>query len=406
MRVHKAYRYELKPNKTQEGLLMRHAGTARFAWNWALAERKKALEEKKTGLEVRVPNAIAQHRTLNGLKKRDFPWMYEVSKCAPQEALRDLDLAFRNFFAKRARFPKFKKKGLHDSFTLTGTIKVFPKYVRLPRLGKVRTKEDTGKLNGRILSATVSREADRWYAALSVEVEVPDPIAPIGPSVGIDLGLKDFAVIHDGKTFVHVQSPKALAKRLKRLVRLSKKHSRKLKGSVNRRKSALALARLHRRIKNTRKDFLHKLSSVLAKTKPVIAVESLNVKGLVRNRHLARHIADAGWGAFLAMLKYKSAWYGSQVIEAGRWFPSSKTCSSCGLSPTDMPLSVREWTCPGCGTLHDRDENASRNLWLLSTGSSPGSHACGDPSGGGTVSSRSTSRGSWRQESLSGNVCP
>lgn len=400
MVVHKAYPYGLDPNKAQAMLLAKHAGTARFAWNWALAERTKAIEEyRTTGEKKHLPNAISQHRELNVLKKTVFPWMYEVSKCTPQEALRDLDQAFRNFFSKRARFPRFKKKGVHDGFSLTGTIRVFLGHIQLPRLGKIRTKEDTSKLHGRVLSVAVSREADRWYVSLSVEAKIHEPVMPKGPAVGIDLGLKDFAVVCDGASYRHVQSPGALGSALKRLKRLSKKHSRKCNGSANKRQSALALARLHRRIKNVRKDFLRKLSSDLAKTKPVIVVESLNVKGLVRNHSLARHISDAGWGTFLTMLHYKSLWYGSKVIEADRWFPSSKTCSACGYVLEDLPLSVRVWVCSACGVEHDRDENASRNLWFLTTGSSPGSYACGDPSGGGTALGRSTSCGSRKQES-------
>ena len=184
MLVNKAYRYDLKPNKSQLVLLKKHAGCARFAWNWGLAERKRLWEE-----EGRTTNAVEQHRELNRLKKTDYPWMYEVSKCAPQEALRDLDRAFRNFFEGRAAFPRFKKKGFHDSFRLTGTIKVFPKHVQLPRLGKLRVKEETAKFKGRILSATVSREADRWYVSLAVEVEIPDPLPVQGEPIGMDRGL-------------------------------------------------------------------------------------------------------------------------------------------------------------------------------------------------------------------------
>ncbi|MCL0062863.1 transposase, partial [Peptococcaceae bacterium] len=280
MLVNKAYRYELKPNKTQLILLKKHAGCARFAWNWGLSERKRLWEERKT------TNAIELHRKLNKLKKTDFPWMYEVSKCAPQEALRDLDKAFKNFFKGRANFPKFKKKGVHDSFRLTGTIKVFPKHVQLPRLGKIRVKEKTMKCKGRILSATVSREADRWYVSLAVEVEIPGPAPIVGEPVGIDVGLKHFAVLSTGEK---IEAPKSLEKNLKRLRRLSQQHSKKQKGSSNRRKSAIKLARLHRRIRNQRRDFLHKLSARLVKTKPVIVIEDLAVKNMIKNRCLSRH---------------------------------------------------------------------------------------------------------------------
>jgi len=182
MLVNKAHRYELKPNRKQLILLKKHAGCARFAWNRGLAERIKLWEQKG-----KTTNAIEQHRELNRLKKTNCPWMYEVSKCAPQESLRDLDRAFKNFFDGRANFPKFKKKGIHDSFRLTGAIKVLPKHVQLPRLGKVRVKETTAKFKGKVLSATVSREADRWYVSLAVEVEIPDPLPVQGKPVGIDI---------------------------------------------------------------------------------------------------------------------------------------------------------------------------------------------------------------------------
>ena len=301
---------------------------------------------------------MEQHRLLNRLKKTDFPWMYEVSKCAPQEALRDLDKAFKNFFEGRANFPKFKKKGIGDSFRLTGTIKVFPKHVQLPRLGKIRVKE-TAKCKGRILSATVSREADRWYVSLAVEMEIPDPLPVQGGLVGIDRGLTHFAVLSTGEK---VEAPKSLAENLKKLRRLSRQLSRRQKGSNNRRKAALRLARLHRKIKNQRKDFLHKLSTRVAKTKPVIVVEDLAVKNMVRNKRLSRNIADAGWREFQRMLAYKTKWYGSRLVVAPKFYPSSRMCSECGYVLPELGLSTRHWVCPECGAIHDRDINAAVNL--------------------------------------------
>ncbi len=354
MLVNKAFRYELKPNNQQQTLLKKHAGCARFAWNWGLAERKKLWEEEK-----KSTNAIEQHRKLNTLKKTELPWMYEVSKCAPQEALRDLDKAFRNFFEGRAGFPKFKKKGIHDSFRLTGTIKVFPKHIQLPRLGKIRVKEETAKLKGRILSATVSREADRWYVSLSVEVEIPDPLPVKGEPVGIDRGLLHFAVLSTGEK---IEASKSLERNLKKLRRLSRQHSKKQKGSSNRKKSALKLAGLHCRIKNQRKDFLHKLSTRLVKTKPVIVIEDLAVKNMMKNKHFSRHIVDAGWGEFRRMLEYKTKWYGSKLATAPRFYPSSRRCNQCEYVLSELKLSTRQWACPECGAIHDRDINAAINL--------------------------------------------
>jgi len=400
MQVHQAYRYELDPNAAQRVLLAKHAGVARFAYNWGLQKRIELFETNEG--KDRFTTAIAQHRVLNALKASAFPWMYEVSKCAPQEALRDLERAFRNFWRGRQAgrnvgFPRFKKKGVSDSFRLTGSIQVQSQAVQLPRLGKLRTKEATEKFSGRVLSATVSREADRWYVSLAVETERPDPVPVQGEAVGVDVGIDAFATLSDS---TKIASPNPLHKALKRLRRASKQHSRKTRGSNNRKKSACRLARLHRRVKNIRRDFLHKTSTTLAKTKSVIVVEDLHVKGMLQNKHLARHIADAGWGDFRRMLAYKTVWYGSTLVVAPRFYASSKTCSSCGHLMSELPLQIRSWSCPACSAHHDRDINAAMNLQRFSTGSSPGIDACGDCSGGECGQPRSSYQ-SLKQEAMS-----
>ncbi len=270
--------------------------------------------------------------------------------------------------------------------------------MQLPRLGKVRTKEPTEKLlsllaegKARILSATVSREADRWYVSLTCEVERPDPAPrPIQKPedvVGVDVGLETFAVLSDG---TRREAPKPLAKALRLLKRRSRQLSRKQKGSKNHAKAALRLARLHRRVRNIRRDFLHQVTTWLAKAKPVIVVEDLNVQGLGRGR-LSRSVADAGWGAFRRMLEYKARWYGARLIVAPRDFPSTRRCSRCGWVGPKIPVSQRVFRCGACGLTLDRDRNAARNLQFYGlavlsgpTASSAGSDACGDPSGGGT----------------------
>lgn len=384
-KINQAYRYELKPNDKQTGLLLQSCGVARFAWNWGLA-RRIALFEENDGRD-KFTSAITQHRELNALKKSEFPWMYTASKCAPQEALRDLDKAFINFWRgrktnRRVGFPKFKRKGVHDNFRLTGSIHILDDSVILPRLGKIGAKENTGKLKGRVLSATVSREADRWFVSLGVERERMIPPRSDDGTVGIDLGINSFAVIYDGNNAECVYSPKPLESKIKRLRRLSRCHSRKQKGSNNRHKMALCLARLHRHIKNTRNDFLHKLTTSLAKTKSVIIIEDLNVKGMVRNHRLARSVADSGWGEFKRMIKYKTEWYGSKLLAVNRFEPTSKTCSECGAVNESLTLGDRRWVCMSCGVLHERDENAAKNirrlgLELLNTESSSGINACG-----------------------------
>jgi putative transposase len=218
------------------------------------------------------------------------------------------------------------------------------------------------ELRGNILSATVSRVADRWFVSLTViEKSVKDPTPIEGLVVGIDLGIKTFATI-SGE--LPVESPKALSKAQARLRRAQQAHSRKVKGSKNRRKSAQKIAKIHARVANVRRDFLHQLTTRLAKTKSIIVIEDLNVKGMVRNRCLSFRIMDAGWGEFRRQLGYKTTWYGSKLLVADRWFPSSKKCSTpnCGFKLRKLPLSIREWVCPQCGVVHDRDENASTNL--------------------------------------------
>ncbi len=381
MIVHQAFRYELDPNNRQRTLFAKHAGAARFAWNWAIARRIERFQNNEG--KARFTNAIEQHRQLNALKKSEFPWMYEVSKCAPQEALRDLDRAFKNFWRERKKgcnvsFPKFKKKGVDDSFRLNGSIRVTARAARLPRLGKIRTKEEIA-VQGRILSATVKREADRWYVSLHVERTQPEPQPIKGPIVGVDFGLDCFAVLSDGSV---IRSPKALATNLKLLKRRSKQHSHKQNGSNNKRKSASWLARLHRKIRNIRADAIHKFTTMLAKTKSVIVVEDLAVRNLIRNRYLARSIADAGWGEARRQLAYKTAWYGSTLVVAPKYFASTRMCSRCRSTGVRLGLGQRIFTCASCGLVVDRDLNAARNLenWYREF---PGNlYACGEPSSG------------------------
>jgi putative transposase len=361
----RAYRFELDPNNHVRTLLHKHSGAARFAYNWSLGrriERFKTAEGKE-----KFTNAMAEYKVLSAIKDATFPWLHEVSKCAPQEAIRDLDEAFTNFWKRRkdgVGFPKFKKKNRSkDSFRLYGSIKPQDRYIQLPRIGVVRLKERIrGRIRGRVLSATVSRVADRWFVSLQTTEEVEQPVAIEGPCAGIDFGITTFATVSSGAELKKVDGPNALKHHLAALRRAQQSHSRKRKGSNNRRKSAQRLARMHARIANIRRDAIHHFTTPLAKTKSVIVVEDLNVRGMARHRNLARSVLDQGWSEARRQLEYKTLWHGSKLVVADRFFPSSKLCSNCGRKTSSLPLSVREWTCDGCGMQHDRDENAAKNL--------------------------------------------
>ncbi|MFQ5977645.1 MAG: RNA-guided endonuclease InsQ/TnpB family protein [Candidatus Heimdallarchaeota archaeon] len=379
MEVIRGYRYELKLNNKERSYLRQCAGLSRFAWNWALAERHQRWRDHE-GKE-RFTNAIAQHRDLNARKAKDFPWMYSYSKCIPQEALRDLEQGYQNYRREKKKrltgktqnkrrwgLPVFKKKGkCKDSFRLTGAIRVFPKTkeVQLPRMGRVRLKERpaiTGlsEGTGRILSATVSRMADRWYVSLQVQETVPDPVPNGAPQIaGLDPGLAHFVTLSNG---LQLPAPKWLRRRLRKLRRLSRAVSRKPTGSHNRRKAVLQLACFHQRLAQRRADHHHKLSTWLTQNHGVLVTEDLHVAGLIKNKRLAKAWADLAHGEFRRQLRYKSEWYGAQYVEIPRFYPSSKLCSTCGFIHKDLQLKDRVFCCPLCGTQLDRDVNAALNM--------------------------------------------
>lgn len=393
MLTQRAYRYEVQPTAGQTTSMRRHADAARFAYNWGKATCDEHYAATGKHISFNELNKI-----LNEIKREQFPWMLSVSARAPQCALRNLDKAYQNAFrnmkvGRKPGFPEFKKRGVAKS-TFSFSEKIFVRgnrKIQLLTIGRLRTKDSTENFEGRIFGATVSCEADRWFVSLNVEVERPGPVNTSTDVVGVDLGLKTFATLSDGTTF---ESPRPLKKHLKRLQRVSRQHSRKRKGSNNRRRHALRLARLHRKIRNTRKDFLHKTTTMLAKTKRCIVVEDLAVKNMMRNRRLACSISDQGWAEFRRMLEYKMVWYGSTLQVIGRFEPTSKTCSSCGCVKSGLTLEDRVFVCPDCGLEIDRDLNAAINIRNLSTGSSPGSHACGEKSSGSkaSASKRNSSR--------------
>jgi putative transposase len=365
----------------QERALRSHAGAARFAWNWALARCKE-----RYVAERKWYSAAELHRLWNAQKKSDpaLGWWAENSKCAYQEAFRNLDRALRDFIksrkgerkGKKLGFPRLKKRGrCKDSFRLTGALRCSGESVMLPRLGVIATLESTAKLasrledrSARVLSATVSRVAQRWFVSFTVEEDRPLPArhARPGSAIGIDLGVKALLTgVDDQGKVITVPGPKPLRAGLRRLRRASRAHSRKQLGSARRRKAAARLARLHARIASVRADALHKASTGLARRYETVVVEDLNVAGMTRNRPLARAIEDQGFGTVRRMLAYKTAWNGGTLVLADRFYPSSKTCSGCGTVKAKLALSERTYQCDACGLISDRDVNAACNLLNL-----------------------------------------
>ncbi len=305
--------------------------------------------------------------------------MYETSKCAPQEALRNLHRAFKNFYrglktGKKIGFPRFKRRGVRDSFRLYGTIRFQKRAIQLPRIGKVRIKEKRKSYySGRILSVTVRRQANRWFVSVAVEEDILDPQLVRGAPVGVDLGVKTLATLSDGTTFAN---SRALGSRLRKLKQLHKSLSRKKKGSKNREKAKLRLAKMYLRVFNIRQDTLHKLTTYLTKSHSKVVIEDLNVSWMLKNRRLARAIADVGFYEFRRQLKYKCQWYGSELIVVSRTFPSSKMCSQCGHRKKELSLAEREYHCDQCGFEIDRDLNAALNLVAVSLPETE--NACGE----------------------------
>jgi putative transposase len=350
-----AHKIALDPNKAQREYFARASGVARFAFNWALAEWQT---QYKAGGK---PSDVSLRRQLNAIKREQFPWMFDVTKCAVQEAIIDLGAAFRAFFEKRGKYPRFKKKDGRASFCAAnevGTFRADGKRIKLPVVGWVRMREAV-RFSGPLKRATVSREAGRWYVSIMVETDDVKPVEqPLGP-VGVDLGVKTLATLSTGES---IEGPKAHKAALKRLRRANKALARKRRGSANFRKAKRRLARLHARIANARKDATHKLTTRLAKTHSVIGIEDLNVRGMSANRKLARAVMDGGFFEFRRQLEYKARIYGSRVVVADRWYPSSKTCSCCGVVKPTLALSQRTFNCDDCGFEADRDVNAAINL--------------------------------------------
>ena len=333
-------------------------GAARFAYNWALDFCKKAHEGGR-----KCPSGYDLSNALTVVKKSQFRWMYDVSKWVTQMAVLNVGESFQNFFKKRARFPKFKKKGkCRDSFYINGNqIKVDGKHIRVPKLGFVRMSQGL-RFSGKILSGVFSRRGGKYFVSIQVELDdayVYPHKCKSQAGVGVDMGIKDLAVLSTGEKF---EGPKALRYYLGKLKRLQRSLSRKKKGSRNRDRARLMLSRCHECIRDIRIDYAHKMTAELVERYRLIGIEDLDVMGMLRKNRFARYVSDSGLRELRRQLGYKSKLSGSEVVEVDRFYPSTKLCSCCGFKLESLDLSVRRWECPVCGVSHDRDINAARNI--------------------------------------------
>lgn len=361
--MEKTYKFRIYPNTEQKQLLTRTFGCVRFVYNHYLAKRKGIYESEKTTM-----NYVSCSNDMTVLKK-ELSWLKEVDSTALQSALRDLDTAYQNFFrgikqGKHIGYPRFKSK--HDnrksfkSKRVGDNIKVFDTAVRLPKLGFVECRVSK-QVQGRILSATISQTpSGKYYIALCcTDVDI-QPLLSTGAVVGLDLGLKDLAITSDNQRYAN---HKYLYNSQKKLARLQRQLSRKTKGSNRRNKARIKVARLHERVSNQRNDTLHNLSTRFVREYDTICIEDLAPKNMVKNHKLAKSISDAAWGEFVRQLQYKCDWYGKDLVKVDRFFPSSQLCSVCGFQSTIVKdLSIRNWECPECHTIHDRDINAAINI--------------------------------------------
>lgn len=357
--LRKAFLYRLYPNREQQAALTVQFGHARFVYNWALATRNAHYKEHGTGIGY-----YALKRMMTELKRQsDCDWLKEADSQALQAKIEDLNRAFVNFFEGRARFPRFKKRHSRQSIRYPQRFKFDGDRVYLPKVGWVKTVIHR-PMEGKPKSLTVSKtKSGEYYVSVLCETEIS--VRPNGmPPVGVDLGLKDFAVLSTGEKIEH---PGHLRKAERRLKKLQRRMSRKKKGSSNRNKARLLVARQHEHIARSRADFLHKLSRRLVSEHGTIHLEDLNIPGMLTNHKLAKSIADSAWGMFGRFCEYKAEWYGSRVVRIHRFYPSSKTCSVCGCINHDLALADRFWTCENCGAYHDRDINAAINIMKAST---------------------------------------
>ncbi len=397
MVVTRAYRTELDTNQAQRKAMVRAAGTARFAYNWGYHRIEDFLALHRLPMPWSpIPSGYDLHRELNGLKRTEFPWMYEVSKCAPQEALINLSVAYRNMWSdlrdpslcrgrsrehrrqcrkRHVRYvgPKRRRDGI-GSFRLTGSIKIEQGYITLPRIGRVKLKERgylpvTAEVRrekeegDRILSVAVSEKGGRWFVSVQVQETVPEPKRVEGPRVGVDWNVSDEMLVAGDGTgrYVVFENPHSLRRNIMKIKRLGRQVSRKKLGSLNRAKVRWMLARAHLRVANVRRDALHQATTWLTKHNSAVVVQAGNFSGMMADHHMAGAVADAAPAEVIRQLEYKAVWNGSELVLADRWFPSTQQCSKCG-GLRDMPRGVAVYRCGKCGLVLGRNQNAADNL--------------------------------------------
>ena len=361
--VQKAYEFRLYPTDEQKLQIGKTIGSSRYVYNNFLARRKELYTIERLSLTYNQCSAI-----LTTMKRGDETrWLKDVDKFALQNSLKDLGKAYTNFFEGRARFPRFKKKhkstrSYRTNFTNNNIRVNFDCHaLKLPKLGWVSfrcSKKWTG-LPGKIINVTVRQApSGKYFASVVCDADV-QIYTSVETKIGIDLGLKEFAITSSGE---HVPNPKFFRESERKLAKLQRALSRTEKGSNNRTKARIKVARLHERITNQRKDFLHKYSHKVVSENQVIVLEGLRVKNMIKNQRLAKSIQDAGWSRFRELIEYKARWYGRTYVEIDIFFPSSKLCSVCGTINRMLTLDMRSWECPDCRTVHDRDGNASKNI--------------------------------------------
>jgi len=375
----KAHIIKLKPIYSQEILLRKSCGVARFAYNWAL----NRWNEKYAAGEKIKRNSL--RKELTDIKREQFPWMMEVSKCCPQYAIDNLEYAFSRFFDKKSKYPKFKKKGVKDSFVAiesNAQWRSCGNKIHIPKIGKIKACEEL-RFEGKVNNVVVKRIADMWFAVINIEVS--ESVPALKPKegdnqaiVGIDFGIKSMMVLSDGTVY---ENPKALRKNIKSLKRLQRGLSRKVKGSNNRKKQQMKVARKHFRIANIRKNAIHQATTEIVKKYDKIVIETLKPQNMAKNHKIAQAVNDVSFGEIARQLAYKCLWSGKEIVKADQWYASSKICSRCGHKKDQLKLSERIYKCDNCGLEIDRDLNAAKNLAVYSpTSKFEGSKACGEGS--------------------------